>query len=128
VADPLVISFLMKVKAPYNINALTSRTALQALRKGEEVSRIINSIVEERTWLSTHLAALRCIEHVFSSDANFILVRCNNATKLYEYLAAKEIIVRNRSTEPLLQDCLRITVGTRQENEQLIRAMKEYHA
>jgi histidinol-phosphate aminotransferase len=127
VADPMVISYMMKVKAPYNINALTSRAALQALRK-EEVRRTIDAIVKEREWLSVQLKALPCIEHVFPSDANFILVRCKNATKLYEYLAAKEIIVRNRSTEPLLQNCLRITVGTRQENEQLIQAMKEYYA
>jgi histidinol-phosphate aminotransferase len=128
VADPIVISFLMNVKAPYNINALTSRTAIQALRNGEEVRRTITTIVKEREWLSVHLAALPCIEHVFPSDANFTLVRCNNATMLYQYLAAREIIVRNRSTEPLLQNCLRITVGTRAENEQLIRAMKEYCA
>jgi histidinol-phosphate aminotransferase len=126
VADPVVISFMIKVKAPYNINALTSRAALQALRKGEEVRRTINAIVEERTWLSTNFSAIPCIEQVFPSDANFILVRCKNAAALYEYLVSKEIIVRNRSTEPLLQNCLRITVGTRQENEQLIRAMKEF--
>ena len=128
IADPVVISYMVKVKAPYNINALTSRAALQALRKGEEVSRTINAIVEERTWLFMNFAALPCVEHVFPSDANFILVRCTQATRLYEYLVSKEIIVRNRSSEPLLQNCLRITVGTRQENEQLIRAMKEYCA
>jgi histidinol-phosphate aminotransferase len=127
IADPIVVSYMMKVKAPYNINTLTSRAALQALRNGEELRRTIDSIVEERNWLSTNLTAMPCIEHIFLSDANFILVRCKNATALYGYLAAKEIIVRNRSTEPLLQNCLRITVGTRQENEQLIRAMKEYH-
>jgi histidinol-phosphate aminotransferase len=128
VADPVVISFMMKVKAPYNINALTSRAALQALRKGKKVRRTINSILEEREWLSTNLMTLPCVENVFPSDANFILVRCKNATALYGYLVTKEIIVRNRSTEPLLQNCLRITVGTRRENKQLIRAMKEYCA
>ena len=128
IADPIVISFMMKVKAPYNINTLTSRAALQALRKKQEVRHTIKTIVDERDWLSSSLAGTPCIEHVFPSDANFILVRCKNATALYEYLAVKEIIVRNRSTEPLLQNCLRITVGTRQENEQLIRAMKEYRA
>jgi histidinol-phosphate aminotransferase len=128
IADPIVISFMMKVKAPYNINALTSRAALQALRKEQEVRQTIMSIVNERDWLSAHLTDLPCIEHVFPSDANFVLVRCNHATALYAYLASKEIIVRNRSTEPLLQNCLRITVGTRQENEQLIRAIKEYRA
>ena len=128
IADPLVVSYMMKVKSPYNINALTSRTALQALRKSAGISRTIGSIVEERKWLSNALAEMSCIEIVFPSDANFILVRCKNADTLYKYLAAKEIIIRNRSTEPLLQNCLRITVGTRQENEQLIRAMKEYCA
>jgi histidinol-phosphate aminotransferase len=128
IADPIVISFMLKVKAPYNINVLTSRAALQALRKGGKVRRTINSIVKERDWLSTNLAAISCIKNVFPSDANFILVRCENASALYEYLAAKEIIVRNRTTEPLLQNCLRITVGTRRENKQLIRAMKEYCA
>jgi histidinol-phosphate aminotransferase len=126
IADPMVISFMLKVKAPYNINALTSQAALQALRKKQEVRQTIKSLVDEREWLSAHLTALSCVERVFPSDANFILVRCNNATVLYESLAAREIIVRNRSTEPLLQNCLRITVGTRLENEQLIRAMKEY--
>ena len=128
IADPIVVSFMMKVKAPYNINALTSRAALQALRKTKEIRRMIDSIVEERAWLSANLEAIPCVERVFSSDANFILVRCRNAGALYGYLATKEIIVRNRSTEPLLQNCLRITVGRRQENEQLIQAMKEYCA
>ena len=112
IADPIVISFMMKVKAPYNINALTSRAALQALSNIDEVRRTVNSIIEERKWLSANLKAVSCIEHVFPSDANFILVRCKNADAIYEYLAAKEIIVRNRSKEPLLQNCLRITVGT----------------
>lgn len=128
VADPVVVSFMMKVKAPYNINALTSRASLQALIKIEEVRRTINLIVEERKWLAANLAAIQCVESVFPSDANFILVRCQNAAALYGYLAEKEIIVRDRSTEPLLQNCLRITVGIRQENEQLLRAMKEYCA
>ena len=128
VANPVVVSFMIKVKAPYNINALTSRAAIQALRKGEEVSRTIDAIVEERKWLSANLEAIQCVENVFHSDANFLLVRCKNANALYEYLSARKIIVRNRSTEPLLQNCLRITVGTRRENEKLIQAMKEYCA
>ena len=128
IADSVIISYLMKVKSPYNINALTSRTALQALRKLNDVQQTIKTIIEERTRLSSELAKLLCIEHVFPSDANFILVRCKDATALYRFLVSKEIIVRNRSTEPLLQNCLRITVGTRRENEMLIQAMKEYCA
>jgi histidinol-phosphate aminotransferase len=117
---------LIKVKAPYNINALTSRAALQALIKEKELQQTISTIIEERSWLAAHLAALPCVDQVFPSHANFVLVRCNNATALYDYLAGKEIIVRNRSSEPLLQNCLRITVGTRNENEQLISAMKDF--
>jgi histidinol-phosphate aminotransferase len=116
----------MKVKPPYNINALTSLTTLQALRKRDEVRKTIAVIIQEREWLSAELAKLSCVQWVFPSDANFILVRCTDATALYRKLVAREIIVRNRSTEPLLQNCLRITVGTRRENEMLIQAMKEY--
>jgi histidinol-phosphate aminotransferase len=128
IADTVVISYLMKVKAPYNINALTSRTTLQALSKGEEVRQTIAAIIREREWLSVELAQLLCVEKVFPSDANFILVRCTDATALYRVLAKKDIIVRNRSTEPLLQNCLRITVGTQRENEMLIQTVKEYYA
>jgi histidinol-phosphate aminotransferase len=125
IADAMIISYLMKVKPPYNINALTSRTTLQALQKRNEVRQIIKEIIAEREWLSVELARLSCVKKVFPSDANFILVRCTNATALYRDLVAKDIIVRNRSTEPLLQNCLRITVGTRAENVMLIQAMKE---
>jgi histidinol-phosphate aminotransferase len=128
IADALAVSYLMKVKPPYNINALTSRMTLQALSKGIEVRQTVDGIIQEREWLKEELSQLLCIEHVFPTDANFILVRCTDATALYRILAAKEIIVRNRSTEPLLQNCLRITVGTRRENEMLILAVKEYYA
>ncbi len=128
IADAIIISYLMKVKPPYNINALTSQTTLQALRKKEEVRQTIAAIIQEREWLSAELTRLSCIQRVFPSDANFILVRCKDAASLYHNLVARNIIVRNRSTEPLLQNCLRITVGTRRENEMLIQAMKEYCA
>lgn len=128
IADAIIISYLMKVKPPYNINALTSQTTLQALRKKEEVRQTIAAIIQEREWLSAELTRLSCIQRVFPSDANFVLVRCKDAASLYHNLVARNIIVRNRSTEPLLQNCLRITVGTRHENEMLIQAMKEYCA
>jgi histidinol-phosphate aminotransferase len=128
IADIMVILYLMKVKSPYNINALTSRTTLQALSKGEEVRKTIAAIIEQREWLSAELAQLLCVQKVYPSDANFILVRCTDATALYRVLAKKDIIVRNRSTEPLLQNCLRITVGTQRENEMLIQTVKEYYA
>jgi len=127
IADTTIISYLMKVKPPYNINALTSQTTLQALSKGDRVRETIDAIIQEREWLSKELAELLCIMEVFHSDANFILVRCTDAAALYSALVEKNIIVRNRSTEPLLDNCLRITVGTHHENVVLIQAMKEYY-
>jgi histidinol-phosphate aminotransferase len=128
IADAIIISYLMKVKPPYNINALTSRTTLQALSKGVEVRQTIDAIIQERTWLIEELGQLLCIRKVYPTDANFILVRCTDADALFRILVAKDIIVRNRSTEPLLQNCLRITVGTHRENEMLIQTVKEYYA
>jgi histidinol-phosphate aminotransferase len=128
IADKTVISYLMKVKAPYNINALTSRTTLKALKRKDKVGKTVNAIIKEREWLSGELGRISCVKQVFHSDANFILVRCTDGTALYQYLVKKEIIVRNRTMEPLLQNCIRITVGTHRENEMLIKAMKEYCA
>ncbi len=127
IADPVVISYLMKVKSPYNISALTSRMTLQALSKGVEVRQTVDAIIQEREWLSGELNQLLCIKEVFHSDANFILIRCTDAEALYRLLAGKGIIVRNRSSEPLLENCLRITVGTHRENEMLINTVKEYY-
>jgi histidinol-phosphate aminotransferase len=127
IADTLIISYLMKIKAPYNINALTSHMALQALSQGEKVRQTIAAIIQERDWLAGELIQLLCVQKVFPTDANFILVRCTDAAALYRMLAAKNIIIRNRSTEPLLQNCLRITVGTHRENEMLIDTVKEYY-
>ena len=128
IAVALIISYLMKVKPPYNINALTSHMTLQALSKGVEVRQTVDAIIEEREWLFEELSRLLCVQKVYPTDANFILVRCTDATALYRILARKDIIVRNRSTEPLLENCLRITVGTHRENEMLIQAIKEYDA
>lgn len=126
-ADPIVISYLMKVKLPYNINALTSRTTLQALAREDELRKNVDMIIKEREWLFVELADLLCIRHVYPSVTNFLLVKCTDATALHKILAQRNIIVRNRSSEPLLENCLRITVGTREENEQLIRTIQEYY-
>jgi histidinol-phosphate aminotransferase len=126
IADAAVISYLMKVKPPYNINVQTSRTALEALCRKDELLHLVASITRARAWLAGELARLSCVDNVFPSDANFLLVRCTDASAMYHFLASRNIIVRNRSSEPLLQNCLRITVGTRPENEMLVQAMKEF--
>jgi histidinol-phosphate aminotransferase len=125
IADPVIVSYLMKIKLPYNINALTSNAALQALRKADEVRRRAAVIIQEREWLSSELGTFPCIERVYPSDANFLLVRYRRANALYQSLVSRGIIVRNRSSEPRLENCLRITVGTRKENETLLRALRE---
>ncbi|MCX7984228.1 MAG: histidinol-phosphate transaminase [Bacteroidetes bacterium] len=124
-AHPTIISYMMKVKWPYNINSLTSRVALTALRKVDQMKATVQAIIEEREWFRTQLASLPRVQKVYHSDANFILVRTLDANSIYKKLAEHNIIVRNRSSEPRLKECLRITVGTHEENELLLTTWKE---
>ncbi|MBI3579462.1 MAG: histidinol-phosphate transaminase [Ignavibacteriales bacterium] len=125
IAHPTVISYLMKIKPPYNINALTSIEALKALDNFDLVKQRIKAIVTERKRLAAALSTVSYVQTVFPSDANFLLVRCENATSVYRSLAQRNVIVRDRSTEPTLENCLRITVGTPEQNDILIKTMKE---
>lgn len=125
IANSLIVSYLMKIKLPYNINALTSHMALKALHKSNEVRQRVAAMIQERQWLSLELSRLSCIEKVFPSDANFLLVRCQDANVIHSRLISKGIIIRNRSSEPRIRNCVRITVGTRKENEMLLQALKE---
>ncbi|MFZ1976451.1 MAG: histidinol-phosphate transaminase [Bacteroidota bacterium] len=120
-----IISYMMKVKAPYNINALTGAAAFMALGNLQLMQTTLAGILKERKWLAGQIAILPRVRNVYPSDANFLLVRCTGAAEIYSALAEKNIIVRNRSTEPLLNNCLRITVGTHEENEALISTWKE---
>jgi histidinol-phosphate aminotransferase len=90
------------------------------------VNAMIRETVKEREGLMKSLAQLPCVQKLYPSDANFILAKMTNATAIYNYLKEKGIIVRNRSNVILCEDCLRITVGTPKENEQLIAALKNY--
>ncbi|NGP75707.1 histidinol-phosphate transaminase [Balneolaceae bacterium YR4-1] len=117
--------FMMKVKAPYNVNALTSKYALEAFDHRDTISFHIEKLVEEREKLRRKLQDVPGVRKIYPSDANFLLVKFDNAIKLYKELADKEIIVRYRGDEPLCENCLRITVGTPDENEQLINTLKE---
>ncbi|HEX9613907.1 MAG TPA: histidinol-phosphate transaminase [Bacteroidota bacterium] len=125
IASPLVIEYLMKIKPPYNINALTSHFALQALGKEREMKETVQAILLERTKLAAKLESIPCVEKIFPSDSNFLTVRCTNARLIRDGLASKGVIVRDRSSEPLLENCLRITVGTPAQNDTLVRIMAE---
>ena len=120
-----IVSILNKVKPPYNINTLTQEKALDALGHLEEKNESVDIILAERVKLGQALAELETVRHIYPSDANFLLVKIDNATDAYNQLVEKSIIVRNRSTVTLCEDCLRITVGTPKENEKLISALKE---
>lgn len=125
IAHPQIISYLMKVKSPYNINIMTSTEALKALDNTEHVKRSVASVATERQRLAGELSAFRFVKNVFPSDANFLLVRCTDARSLYRQLAERGIIVRDRSAEPKLENCLRISIGIPEQNDLLLNALKE---
>ena len=119
-----VIDILNKVKPPYNINQATQDLALKALENITQVNDWIKSTVQERELLTEALAALPLVKKVHPSDANFILVLVENATETYNTLVEQGIIVRDRSKVTLCEGCLRITIGTPEENQILLQALK----
>ena len=121
-----VINYLNKVKYPYNINEPSQQLALEALQQLDIVNNWISVTVQQRESLANELLKLSFIKLIYPSDANFILVKIDEATKVYDYLAAKGIIVRNRSNIILCNDCLRITIGTPEENQQLVNILMLY--
>lgn len=125
-ASEEIISYFNKVKYPYNINSATQRLALEALDNISTVNEWIQITVEQREWLKQELQKLSFIKTVYPSDANFILVQMKGARKVYEFLLTRGIIVRDRSKVILCDDCLRITIGTPGENQQLMDAIKLY--
>lgn len=125
-ASEEIIAVLNKVKPPYNISEAVQDLVLQALDKLEEVNEMIREIVKERGRLATALSALPLVEKVYPSDANFLLVRVSDAKAIYTYLLANEIVVRDRSKVLLCDGCLRITVGTARENDQLLKVLNAF--
>lgn len=127
-ASKEIVDVLNTIKPPYNINSATQELAIQALDHLEEVNAMITETVKERGALSKALAELPIVSKVYPSDANFLLAKMKDATSIYDYLKNEGIIVRNRSNVVLCDDCLRITVGTPQQDAQLIEALKKYSA
>ncbi|HXL58498.1 MAG TPA: histidinol-phosphate transaminase, partial [Chitinophagaceae bacterium] len=125
-ASTEINTILNKVKPPYNINQATQELVLKALEKVDEVNDMIRELVAMREALTEVLQDMPAVEKVYPSDANFILVKIKNARKVYEFLLSRAIVVRDRSNVKLCNDCLRITVGTEQENTLLIDALIEY--
>jgi len=126
IAQPEVMTYLNRVKYPYNVNRLTLEHALEALNKPERKDRWVEMILNERNKLAERLGSYPYVEEVYPSDANFLLVRVQNPTALYNYLKSNGMIVRDRSRVPLCEGALRITVGTEQENQQLIGLLDRF--
>jgi len=116
------IYYYNKVKAPYNISSINQQIAIETLSKVEEYAKNLNKILIEKEKLFQKLPSIKCIRKIYPSDANFILVEVEDVTNLYNKLIEKKIIVRNRNS--IIKNCLRISIGTTQENQQLINALK----
>ena len=125
-ASKEIIDILNKIKYPYNVNLLTQQQAMNMLKDYSQVESWVKTLIEERAYLEKEFVALACTEKIYPSDANFFLAKVSDAKAIYNYLVAKGIIVRNRTSITLCKDCLRVTVGTRGENNQLLETLKQY--
>lgn len=125
-ASPEIIALYNKVKYPYNVNRLTQEQALEMLKKRLNVEKWVNVLLEERHRLMAAFEVLPICKKVYPTDANFFLAKVDDANSIYQYLVANGVIVRNRTNVELCMDCLRITVGSQQENSALLAALRKY--
>ena len=125
-ASEEIIAIFNKVKYPYNVNQLTQQQALQALKDPFEVDKWVKLLLEERSRMIDAFQLLPICVKVYPTEANFFLAQMTDATKIYNYLVDKGIIVRNRHRIRLCQNCLRVTIGTKTENGELIAALRQY--
>jgi histidinol-phosphate aminotransferase len=123
-AQKPIIDILCKIKYPYNINILTQNAVLEALTREKQKDAMVAEILEGRNWLASELGKNAKVQDIYPSDANFILVKIENAKEIYQMLVDRGIVVRNRSNVKLCEDCLRITVGTKNENRELVKALQ----
>ncbi|CAN1537531.1 HisC Histidinol-phosphate/aromatic aminotransferase and cobyric acid decarboxylase [Flavobacteriaceae bacterium] len=122
-ASAQIIAVLNKIKPPYNVNELTQRRALERLDNTDAIKFEIESIIKQREELLKVLLDIKFVEKIFPTEANFILIKVDDANKRYDDLIAKGIVIRNRTTQPLCENCLRLTIGTEEENKKLIEAL-----
>jgi histidinol-phosphate aminotransferase len=125
-ASEEIIEVLNRVKPPYNVNQVTQELALKALEEVGQVNDMIKELVQMRVALKGVFEKIPFVKKVYPSDANFLLVKVDNAKDIYHYLLTRGIVVRDRSNVQLCDNCLRITVGTEEENTELIEAMADW--
>lgn len=126
ISDSYIRDLVVKVKPPYNVSVLAQRAAILTLKDSDKVKEIRDSVVNMRNSLSKELLSYSFVKEVINGDANFILVRVDDADKLYAYLSKRGIIVRNRTHERYLEGCLRITIGSDEEIGKLKEALNGY--
>ena len=123
-ASTEIITVLNKIKPPYNINKLTQQTAIQQLQETDRIKTEVTSIIEAKRFLLKNLVKVKFVGNIYPTNANFILIKVDDAEKRYSQLLENGIVVRNRSSQPLCDNTLRITIGTDAENEKLIATLK----
>ena len=121
-----IIEFFNRVKPPYNVSQIAQTAVLRAFENKSQVERTISEIISEREKLVENLRNFSFVEKIYPSDTNFILVKTTNANSIYEFLLDAQIVVRNRNNVELCRNCLRITVGTPDENKSLLKSLKSY--
>jgi histidinol-phosphate aminotransferase len=124
-ASTEIIALMNKVKPPYNVNDLTQKAVLKALRKKAQKEKMVKELLSEREKLVERLQQFTFVQHIYPSDANFVLVKVAQPNEMYNWLATNGVVVRNRTNVILCEGCLRLTVGTPFENEKLLQVMKE---
>lgn len=125
-ASEEIIGLFNKVKPPYNVSQIAQEAILEALQNFETVEKTIEKIILEREKLITNLESFSFVQKIFPSDANFILVKTTDANSIYKFLLEETIVVRNRNSVELCEGCLRITIGTEEENAKLLQSLNKY--
>ena len=125
-ASKEIVDIFNKVKYPYNVNLLTQQQALEVLKNPLKVDEWVKNILQERSKVMAAFLDLPITVKVYPTDANFFLVKVTDAQAIYDYLVAQGIIVRNRNKVQLCGNCLRITIGNKTENAELLGALRQY--
>ncbi|MBQ4802445.1 histidinol-phosphate transaminase [Aquimarina sp. MMG015] len=123
-ASEEIISILNKIKPPYNVNELTQKKALDRVKDVNKIKEEVANILKERERMIDSLENIQFVKEIYKTDANFVLIQVDNANVRYDQLLKQGIVIRNRTTQPLCENTLRLTVGTNQENKKLIEALK----
>ncbi len=125
-ASPEIVDLFNKVKPPYNINSLTQQAANGALDNPSQKEVAVQEILNQRKWLSKQLTAFNFVKKIYPSAANFLLIKMDHPRTVYEYLLTQKIIIRDRSQVLLCDGCLRFTIGTAQENKNILKALQNF--